>query len=99
VQYAVKRSGHLSNAGIYAAPWSDRPRLETRSTDQHVGWNALERLRTGIKPHPFSAFTFSPVHLRPDGRGSVYQEPDPLAPPAIRLTFWRDYDFQALITA
>jgi hypothetical protein len=26
----------------------------------------MERLRTGIKPHPFSAFTMSPVHLRPD---------------------------------
>jgi len=35
------------------------------------GWSALERLHTGIKPHPFSAFTLSPVHLRPEGRGTV----------------------------
>ena len=63
------------------------------------GWSALERLRTGIKPHPFSAFTFSPVHLRPEGRGTVrLKSPDPLAPPEIRFNFLAsDYDFQALI--
>jgi choline dehydrogenase len=63
------------------------------------GWSAYERLRTGIKPHPFSAFTMSPVHLRPEGRGSVQiKSPDPLAPPAIRFNFLAsEYDFQALI--
>src|SRR5260370_18510901 len=63
------------------------------------GWSAVERLRKGIKPHPFSAFTFSPVHLRPDGRGTVrIKSPDPVAPPAIRFNFLAsDYDFQALI--
>ena len=63
------------------------------------GWSALERLRTGIKPHPFSAFTLSPVHLRPEGRGTVrIKSPDPLAPPAIQFNFLAsDYDFQALI--
>jgi len=63
------------------------------------GWSALERLRTGIKPHPFSAFTFSPVHLRPDGRGTVrIKSADPLAPPAIQFNFLASaYDFQALI--
>ena len=59
----------------------------------------MERLRTGIKPHPFSAFTISPVHLRPEGRGWVrIKSPDPLAPPAIQFNFLAsDYDFQALI--
>jgi choline dehydrogenase len=59
----------------------------------------LERLRTGIKPHPFSAFTLSPVHLRPEGRGTVkIKSPDPLAPPAIQFNFLAsEYDFQALI--
>ena len=63
------------------------------------GWSAFERLRTGIKPHPFSAFTFSPVHLRPEGRGTVrIKSADPLAPPAIQFNFLAsDYDFQALI--
>ncbi len=53
----------------------------------------------GSSPHPFLAFTFSPVHLRPDGRGWVHlKSPDPLAPPAIQFHFLAsDYDFQALI--
>jgi choline dehydrogenase len=101
VQYALTRSGHLSNAGIYAGAFvrSD-PRLEQPDLQINMfGWSALERLRTGIKPHPFSAFTLSPVHLRPEGRGTVrIKSPDPLAPPAIQFNFLAsDYDFQALI--
>src|SRR5205085_2729307 len=95
------RSGHLSNAGIYAGALV---RTDTRLEEPDLqinmsGWSAIERLRTGIKPHPFSAFTFSPVHLRPDGRGWVrIKSPDPLAPPAIQFNFLAsDYDFQALI--
>ena len=101
VQYAVSRSGHLSNAGIYAgALVRTDPRLEEPDLQVNMsGWSAIERLRTGIKPHPFSAFTFSPVHLRPEGRGWVrLKSPDPLAPPAIQFNFLAsDYDFQALI--
>src|SRR5579863_8748893 len=100
-QYALSRSGHLSNAGIYAGAFvrSD-PRLEQPDLQINMfGWSALERLRTGIKPHPFSAFTFSPVHLRPEGRGTVkIKSADPLAAPAIRFNFLAsEYDFQALI--
>ena len=101
MQYAVSRSGHLSNAGIYAgALVRSDPRLEQPDLQINMsGWSAIERLRSGIKPHPFSAFTFSPVHLRPDGRGRVrIKSPDPLAPPAIRFNFLAsDADFQALI--
>ncbi|HEV2336856.1 MAG TPA: GMC family oxidoreductase N-terminal domain-containing protein [Stellaceae bacterium] len=101
VQYAVNRSGHLSNAGIYAgALIKSDPRLEQPDLQINMfGWSAYERLRTGIKPHPFSAFTMSPVHLRPEGRGTVrIKSPDPLAPPAIQFNFLAsDYDFQALI--
>ena len=76
------------------------PRLEQPDLQINMsGWSALERLRTGIKPHPFSAFTLSPVHLRPEGRGRVrLKSPDPLAPPAIQFNFLAsDYDFQAMI--
>jgi len=101
VQYALTRSGHLSNAGIYAGAFvKSDPRLEQPDLQINMfGWSALERLRTGIKPHPFSAFTLSPVHLRPEGRGTVrIKSPDPLAPPAIQFNFLAsDYDFQALI--
>jgi choline dehydrogenase len=101
VQYFFTRSGHLSNAGIYAGAFvKSDPRLEQPDLQINMfGWSALERLRTGIKPHPFSAFTLSPVHLRPEGRGTVkIKSPDPLAPPAIQFNFLAsDYDYQALI--
>ena len=101
VQYLVSRSGHLSNAGIYAgALVRTDPRLAEPDLQINMsGWSALERQRAGLKPHPFSAFTLSPVHLRPDGRGWVrIKSPDPLAPPAIQFNFLAsDYDFQALI--
>ncbi len=101
MQYYLRGTGHLSNAGIYAgALVKSDPRLEQPDLQINMfGWSALERLRTGIKPHPFSAFTMSPVHLRPEGRGTVrIKSPDPLAPPAIQFNFLAsDYDFQALI--
>ena len=100
-QYLTRRSGHLSNAGIYAgALVRTDPRLEEPDLQINMsGWSAMERSRTGLKPHPFSAFTFSPVHLRPEGRGWVrIKSPDPLAPPAIQFNFLSsDYDFRALI--
>jgi choline dehydrogenase len=100
-QYALTRSGHLSNAGIYAGAFvKSDPRLEQPDLQINMfGWSALERLRTGIKPHPFSAFTLSPVHLRPEGRGTVrIKSPDPAMPPEIRFNFLASqYDFDALI--
>jgi len=101
LEYALTRSGHLSNAGIYAGAFvKSDPRLEQPDLQINMfGWSAIERLRTGIKPHPFSAFTLSPVHLRPEGRGTVrIKSPDPLAPPEIRFNFLSSrYDFDALI--
>jgi choline dehydrogenase len=101
VQYVFTRSGQLANAGIYAGAFvKSDPRLEQPDLQINMfGWSAYERLRTGIKPHPFSAFTMSPVHLRPEGRGTVrLKSADPLAAPAIRFNFLAsDYDFQALI--
>jgi len=101
VQYVFTRSGPLSNAGIYAGAFvrSD-PRLDEPDLQINMfGWSTFERLRTGMRPHPFSAFTFSPVHLRPEGRGTVrIKSPDPFAPPEIRFNFLAsDNDFQALI--
>jgi choline dehydrogenase len=101
VQYVFTRSGQLANAGIYAGAFvKSDPRLEQPDLQINMfGWSAYERLRTGIKPHPFSAFTMSPVHLRPEGRGTVrLKSADPLAAPAIRFNFLAsEYDFQALI--
>ena len=50
-------------------------------------WSTLERNGTRVKPHPFPGFTLMPVHLRPDGRGTVrLKSSDPLAPPAPTMT-------------
>ena len=100
-QYVFTRTGHLSNAGIYAGAFvKSDPRLEQPDLQLNMfGWAADERTRAGIRPFPYSAFTFSPVHLRPEGRGTVkIKSPDPLAPPAIHFNFLAsDYDYQALI--
>src|SRR6185437_10099409 len=100
-QYALMRSGPLTTTGVHVGAFirSDR-RLERPDLQINMSaWSTEARVRTGIKPHPFSAFTISPVHLRPEGRGTVrLKSPDPLAPPAIRFNFLRsEYDIQAVL--
>jgi choline dehydrogenase len=52
----------------------------------------------GAVPHPFSGFTISAVHLRPEARGTVQlKSPDPMAAPSIRFNFLKTrYDIDAL---
>jgi choline dehydrogenase len=100
-QYVLTRSGPLSGIGLYCGAFirSD-PRLERPDLQINMfGWAAIERLKSGIRPYPFSAFTLSPVHLRPEGRGTVrITSADPLAAPAIRFNFLSSQsDFDALI--
>ncbi|MBN9559320.1 MAG: GMC family oxidoreductase N-terminal domain-containing protein [Alphaproteobacteria bacterium] len=100
-QYALSRSGPLTTTGVHVGAFIrsdqrfERPDLQINMS----AWSTEARVRTGIKPHPFSAFTISPVHLRPEGRGTVrLKSPDPLAPPAIRFNFLRsEYDIQAVL--
>jgi len=101
VQYAVGRTGPLASMGLFvgALVRSDR-RLERPDLQINMfAWAVKERNRHGVVPQPFSAFGLSPVHLRPDGRGTVrLKSPDPLAAPEIRFNFLKSaYDFQALI--
>ena len=100
-QYAFGRTGPLSSMGLFVGALirSDR-RLERPDLQINMfSWAIKERSRTGIVPQPFSAFGLSPVHLRPDGRGTVrLKSNDPLAPPEIRFNFLKSsYDFEALI--
>jgi choline dehydrogenase len=100
-QYAFSGSGPLATMGLFvgALVRSD-PRLERPDLQINMfSWSTLNRLRTGVVPHPFSAFSLSPVHLRPEGRGTVrLKSPDPLAAPEIRFNFLKSrYDYQALI--
>jgi choline dehydrogenase len=101
VQYALGRRGLMSTTGLFAGAFlrSDR-RLERPDIQINMSaWSTAERNRDGIHPHPFPGITLSPVHLRPEGRGTVrVKSADPLAPPEIRFNFLNsDYDMQALI--
>jgi choline dehydrogenase len=100
-QYALGRTGPLASMGLFvgALVRSDR-RLERPDLQINMfAWAIKDRNRNGVVPQPFSAFGLSPVHLRPDGRGTVrLKSPDPLAAPEIRFNFLKSaYDFEALI--
>jgi len=87
--------------GLYvgALVRSDR-RLERPDLQINMfAWAIRERNRDGVVPQPFSAFGLSPVHLRPDGRGTVrLKSANPLAAPEIRFNFLKTAnDYNALI--
>ena len=95
------RSGPMASNGIHAGLFTRTdPRLER--PDMQINffeWSTLQRDKDRVVPHPFPGFTLSPVHLRPDGRGTVrLASPDPLAPPAVLFDYLRtDYDMQAVL--
>jgi len=101
VRYALFRSGPMASNGIHAGLFTrsdqrfERPDLQINLFE----WSTLQRDKDRVVPHPFPGFTLSPVHLRPDGRGTVrLASPDPLAPPAILFDYLRtDYDMQAVV--
>jgi choline dehydrogenase len=100
-QYALARTGPLASMGLYvgAMVCSDK-RLERPDLQINMfAWAIRGRDRNGVIPQPFSAFALSPVHLRPDGRGTVrLKSPDPLAAPEIRFNFLKSAnDFNAIL--
>jgi len=102
-RYALFRSGPMASNGIHAGVFTrSDPRLERPDLQINIfEWSTLERGINGVKPHPWPGFTMMPVHLRPDGRGTVrLGSPDPLAAPAVLFDFLRtDYDMQAMLAA
>lgn len=90
MQYALGRTGPLASMGLYVGAFvrSDR-RFERPDLQINMfAWAIKTRDRNGVVAQPFSAFGLSPVHLRPDGRGTVrLKSPDPLAAPEIRFNF------------
>ena len=100
-QYAFGRTGPLASMGIFvgALVRSDK-RFERPDLQINMfAWAIKDRDRHGVVAQPFSAFGLSPVHLRPDGRGTVrLKSADPLAAPEIRFNFLKSaYDFEALL--
>ncbi len=102
-EYGLFRGGPMASNGIHAGLFArSDPRLERPDVQINLlAWSTLERTRDRVVPHPFSGFTLSPVHLRPDGRGTVrLASADPLAPPAISFDFLRtEYDHRAILAA
>ena len=101
VQYALFRSGPMASNGIHAGLFTrtdarlERPDMQINLLE----WSTVERTKDRVIPHKFPGFTLAPVHLRPDGRGTVrLTSPDPLAPPSILFDFLRtDYDMRAMV--
>ena len=62
-------------------------------------WSTVDRNRNGIISYPFPGISISPVHLSPDGRGSVrLKSPDPMAPPEIKFNFLKtENDMRVMI--
>ncbi len=90
VRYALFRSGPMASNGIHAGLFTRSDRRFERPDIQInlFEWSTLQRNKDRVVPHPFPGFTLSPVHLRPDGRGTVrLASPDPLAPPAILFDY------------
>jgi choline dehydrogenase len=101
VQYAFTGRGHLAGPGLYAGAFVrsdarlDRPDLQMN----FFLWSIEKRDGRGVHPHKFPGFSLSPVHLRPEGRGSVRLAcPDPLAAPRIHLAYLSTaYDVDAML--
>ncbi len=101
VRYALFRTGPMASNGIHAGVFTrSDPRLERPDIQINIfEWSTLRRDQTGVVPHPFPGFTMSPVHLRPEGRGTVrLGSPDPLAPPSVLFDYLRtEYDMRAML--
>jgi choline dehydrogenase len=101
VRYALFRSGPMASNGIHAGLFTrSDPRLERPDIQINLfEWSVVERGKDRVVAHPFPGFTMSPVHLRPDGRGTVrLASSNPLAPPKVLFDYLRtDYDMQAII--
>ena len=100
-EYLFTRNGYMATTGLFAGAFvrSD-PALEYPDIQINMSaWSTAERTRKGINPHKFPGMTLSPVHLRPEGRGTVLlKSPDPSVQPDIKFNFLKsDYDMRALI--
>jgi choline dehydrogenase len=101
IRYGLFRSGPMASNGVTAGLFTrsdarlERPDIQVNLLE----WSTKERGRNAVIPHSFPGFTLTPVHLRPDGRGTVrLGSPDPFAWPAVLFDYLRtDYDIQAAL--
>ena len=101
IRYGLFRSGPMASNGVTAGLFTrsdarlERPDIQVNLFE----WSTKERNRDAVITHPFPGFTLTPVHLRPEGRGTVrLGSPDPFAWPAILFDYLRtDYDIRAAL--
>jgi choline dehydrogenase len=94
--------GPMLGSGMHVGAFvkSDQ-RLDRPDLQIHMGvWGAASRTKAGVLPHPFSAFSLSPVHLAPNCSGSVrIKSADYNVQPEIRFNFLkRREDVEVLTT-
>jgi choline dehydrogenase len=101
VRYGLFRSGPMAGNGVTAGLFTrSDPRLERPDIQVNLlEWSTVERTRDAVIPHSFPGFSLTPVHLRPDGRGTVrLNSPDPFASPAVLFDYLRtEYDIRAAL--
>ncbi|TGQ04987.1 MULTISPECIES: GMC family oxidoreductase N-terminal domain-containing protein [unclassified Mesorhizobium] len=99
LQYLFGR-GPMRGTGMHIGGFvrSDE-RLDRPDLQIHMGtWGAKSRTAAGVVPHPFSAFSLSPVHLAPQSRGMVrIRSSNFQDKPEIRFNFLKhDEDMETL---
>ncbi|MEZ5849965.1 MAG: GMC family oxidoreductase N-terminal domain-containing protein [Hyphomicrobiaceae bacterium] len=103
MRYGIMRDGPMAVNGIRAGVLArSDPRLERPDIQVNLlEWSTMERSKDRVIPHPFPGFTLGPVHLAPDGRGTVrLQSADPMAAPEITFGYLgSDYDMRAMVAA
>jgi choline dehydrogenase len=101
LRYGLFRSGPMAGNGITAGLFTrSDPRLERPDIQVNLfEWSTQERSRDAVIPHPFPGFTLTPVHLRPEGRGTVrLKSADAFAWPAVLFDYLRtEYDIRAAL--
>ncbi|HQT75498.1 MAG TPA: GMC family oxidoreductase N-terminal domain-containing protein, partial [Rhodopila sp.] len=101
-QYVLFRTGPMTGNGMYvgALVRSD-PRLERPDLQFNISvWSTIDRTAKGIISHPFPGISISPVHLAPEGRGTVrLRSRDALAPPEIRFNFLKSENDMRVMVA
>ena len=102
LQYAISRNGPISSNGLTVAAFvRSNPARARPDLNLYINpGSAARRDRTGVEPHDYSGVTMSPVHMKPDARGTVVlRSANPRQPPAISFNFLgTEYDKNAVIS-
>jgi choline dehydrogenase len=87
LRYAISRKGPLAvSAGYANAFFKSDQRLATPDIQIHFIIFSTDKMGSGL--HPFSGFTASVCHLRPEARGSIHaRSADTADAPSIRVNY------------